>query len=88
MEYFSSFNISFIPRDNNHKEDSLALLASLSNPNNIQGKMSFNVERDFQLSMPNNIEYLQVFENDECWPLTMFWEILGQVDLFWDFDSL
>jgi hypothetical protein len=23
-----------------------------------------------------------------CWPLTKFWEILGQVDLFWDFDSL
>ena len=23
-----------------------------------------------------------------CWPLTMFWEILGQSDLFWDFDSL
>jgi hypothetical protein len=22
------------------------------------------------------------------WPLTKFWEILGQVDLFWDFDSL
>jgi hypothetical protein len=23
-----------------------------------------------------------------CYPLTKFWEILGQVDLFWDFDSL
>ena len=23
-----------------------------------------------------------------CWPLTNFWEILGQVDLFWDFDIL
>jgi hypothetical protein len=23
-----------------------------------------------------------------CWPLTKFWEILGHVDLFWDFDSL
>jgi hypothetical protein len=21
-----------------------------------------------------------------CWPLTKFWEILGYVDLFWDFD--
>jgi hypothetical protein len=23
-----------------------------------------------------------------CWPFTKFWEILGQVELFWDFDSL
>jgi hypothetical protein len=23
-----------------------------------------------------------------CWPLTKFLEILGHVDLFWDFDSL
>jgi hypothetical protein len=23
-----------------------------------------------------------------CWPLTKFWEILGHIDLFWDFDSL
>jgi ribonuclease HI len=47
MESFSSFNISFIPRDKNHKEDSLALAASLSNPDDIQRKMSFQVERAF-----------------------------------------
>ena len=35
MENFSSLNISFIPRDNNQKEDSLALVASLSNPYDI-----------------------------------------------------
>jgi hypothetical protein len=23
-----------------------------------------------------------------CFPLTKFWEFLGHVDLFWDFDSL
>jgi hypothetical protein len=23
-----------------------------------------------------------------CWPLTMFWETLGPIDLFWDFDNL
>jgi hypothetical protein len=22
-----------------------------------------------------------------CWPLTKFWEFLGHVDLFWDFDK-
>jgi ribonuclease HI len=65
MESFSSFNISFIPRDKNHKADSLALVASLSNPDDIQRKMSFQVERAFRPSVPDNIEYLQVFENDE-----------------------
>jgi ribonuclease HI len=41
MEAFSSFNISFIPRDKNRKTDSLALVASLSNPNDVQSKTSF-----------------------------------------------
>jgi ribonuclease HI len=31
MESFNSFNISFIPRDKNHKTNSLALVASLPN---------------------------------------------------------
>ena len=65
MESFSSFNIYFIPRDKNHKADSLALVASLSNPDVIQRKTHFQVERDFRSSMTDNIEYLQVFENDE-----------------------
>jgi hypothetical protein len=25
---------------------------------------------------------------EDYWPLTKFWEFLGHVDLFWDFDSL
>jgi hypothetical protein len=40
-------------------------VASLSNPDDIQSKMSFQVERAFRPSVPDNIEYLQVFENDE-----------------------
>jgi ribonuclease HI len=47
MESFSSFNSSFIPRDKNHKEDSLVLATSLSNPDDIQRKNYFQVERDF-----------------------------------------
>jgi ribonuclease HI len=65
MEYFSSFNIAFIPREKYHKADSLAFVASLSNLDNVQSKTSFQVERGFRPSMPNNVEYLQVFENDE-----------------------
>ena len=41
MESFSSFNISFIPRDKNHKVDSLALAVSLSNPDNVLRKNVF-----------------------------------------------
>jgi ribonuclease HI len=41
MEYFSSFNIAFIPRDKNHRVDSLVLAASLSNPDDVQRKTSF-----------------------------------------------
>jgi ribonuclease HI len=47
MEYFSSFNISFIPRDKNQKADSLDLVASLSNPDDMQIKMYFQVEKLF-----------------------------------------
>jgi hypothetical protein len=65
MESFSSFNIYFIPRDKNHNENSLALATSLSNPEDIQRKTSLQVERVFQPIVPDNIEYLQVFENDE-----------------------
>jgi ribonuclease HI len=65
MEAFCSFNISFIPRDKNQKADSLALAASLSNPDDIQSEMYFQVKRVFRPSVPDNQEYLQVFENDE-----------------------
>jgi hypothetical protein len=65
MEYLSSFNISFIPRDKNHKADSLALAASFLNPDDIKSKMYFQVERALRPFVPDNMEYLQVFENDE-----------------------
>ena len=47
MESFISFNISFIPRDKNKQVDSLALAASLSNPDDMQRKTYFQVERVF-----------------------------------------
>jgi ribonuclease HI len=47
MESLSFFNISFIPRDKNQKADSLASMASLSNPDDIQRKTYFQVERVF-----------------------------------------
>jgi len=43
----------------------LALAASLSNLYDIQRKKTFQVERVFRPSVPNNLEYFQVFENYE-----------------------
>jgi hypothetical protein len=65
MESFSSFNMAFIPRDKNHNVNSLALVASLSNPYDVLRRKNFQVERAFRPSVPDNIEYLQVFDNDE-----------------------
>jgi hypothetical protein len=41
------------------------LEASLSNLDDILRKTYFQVERDFRPSVLDNIEYLQVFDNDE-----------------------
>ena len=65
MQLFSSFNISFVPREQNKKEDSLALVASLFNPDDLQNKNTFQVKRIFRPSMLDNEEYLQLFEKDE-----------------------
>jgi hypothetical protein len=65
MESFISFNISFIPREKNQNPDSLALETSLSNPDDIQRKTYFQVQRIFQAYVPDNLEYLQAFDNDE-----------------------
>jgi ribonuclease HI len=54
MEYFSSFNIYFISRDKNQKENSLALEASLSHPDDVQRKIYFQVKRIFQPSILDN----------------------------------
>jgi hypothetical protein len=62
---FISFNIALILRDKNQKADSLDLEASLSNRDDFLRKKSFQVERSFHPSVPNNNDYLQVFENDE-----------------------
>jgi len=65
MEAFYSFNTSFVPREKNQKADSLALVASLSNPKDIQRKSLFQVKIISRPSVLDNQEYLQVFENDE-----------------------
>jgi hypothetical protein len=65
MHSFSSFNISFVPRERNQKTDSLAVAASLFNPDGFQNHNIFQVKIIFNPSIPDNQDHLQVFENDE-----------------------
>jgi ribonuclease HI len=65
MDSFNFFNTSFIPREKNQKDDALAASASLFNTEYCQGQGTYHVKSIFRPSIPDNQEYLQVFENDE-----------------------
>jgi hypothetical protein len=61
--FFSAFNIVFIPREENTTSDSLAVSASLFRiplPPKINGE----VEVRYRLSIPDNIKHWKVFEDD------------------------
>jgi ribonuclease HI len=66
MESFSSFNLSFIPRERNQKDDSLAVVASLFNPDDFQDKNTFQVKRisgpQF-LTTKNTFKYLRMMKS-------------------------
>jgi hypothetical protein len=57
MDSFNSFNISCIPRENNIKYDSLAIVASLFNLDDSQNKITFHVKIIFRPLIPDNQEY-------------------------------
>jgi ribonuclease HI len=65
MDSFNFFNIYFIPREKNQKDDALAAFASLFNTEDCQGQGTYHVKTIFRPSIPDNQECLQVFENDE-----------------------
>jgi hypothetical protein len=50
--------------------------------------MSHPISQHVSLHQKYFFSSLVAFLMDMCWPLTKFWEILGHVNLFWDFDSL
>jgi ribonuclease HI len=61
--FFSAFNISFIPREENTVVDSLA--ASTSNfrvP--LPPKLRYDVEVKYRPSIPDNVKHWKVFEDD------------------------
>jgi hypothetical protein len=61
---FLSFNINVIPRLHNQQEDSLAKVASTFIPPTIL-KLKYHIEMIYKPSIPNNVHYWKIFEDDE-----------------------
>jgi hypothetical protein len=61
--FFSAFNISFVPREENVMTDSLAISASnfrIPRP----PKLRYDVEVKYRPSIPDNVKHWKVFEDD------------------------
>jgi ribonuclease HI len=61
--FFSAFNITFIPREENTSTDSLAVLASLFRIP-LSSKIHGEVEIRYTPSIPDNVKHWEVFEDD------------------------
>jgi ribonuclease HI len=61
--FFSSFNISFIPREKNALADSLAISASLFRIP-LSPKKKYDVEIKYRPAVPDNVRHWKVFEDD------------------------
>jgi hypothetical protein len=61
--FFSTFNISFIPREENTLVDSLAVSSSLFRIP-LAPKIKYDVEIRYRPSIPDNIKHWKVFEDD------------------------
>ena len=61
--FILAFNISFIPRDANQREHSLALVASTFRPL-IGPNVKYEVEVRHKKTIPYNVKHWQVFSDD------------------------
>jgi ribonuclease HI len=61
--FFSAFNISFIPREENTVADSLATSASIFKVP-LPPKLRYDVEVKYRPSIPDNVKHWKVFEDD------------------------
>ena len=61
--FFSAFNIYFIPREENTLADSLVVSASLFKIP-LSPKIKYDVEIRYRPSVPDNIKHWKVFEDD------------------------
>jgi hypothetical protein len=60
---FSSFNISFIPRDKNTLANSLTVLVSLFRIP-LPPKSKYDVQIKYRPSIPDNVKHWKIFEDD------------------------
>ena len=58
------FELSYIPRALNHLANSLVVYASLSVPPS-PPKLSYDVHVKYRPSLPDNVKFWRVFENDD-----------------------
>jgi hypothetical protein len=61
--FFSEYDISFIPREENFVADSLVVSASRFRIP-IPPKLKYDVEVKYRPSIPNSVKYWKVFEDD------------------------
>ena len=61
---FMFFEPSYIPRALNHLDDSLAISTSLFIPP-LPPRLSYHVQVKYKPSLPDNLKFWRVFENDE-----------------------
>jgi hypothetical protein len=61
--FFSAFNISFIPREENTMADSLAIsMRQFKIP--LPPKLRYDIEVKYRPSIPDNVKHWKVFEDD------------------------
>jgi ribonuclease HI len=75
---FFIFDISYVPRAMNHLFDSLVVSASMFIPP-MPPKLNYEIQVKYRPSLPNNIKYWKVFEDDD--ELSRFLQV---VDEFFD----
>ena len=63
LEGFIEYQLSIIPRNQNHIVDALAIATSVFEIH-IYPNMRYQIEVKYRPSIPNNVKYWQVFEDD------------------------
>ena len=72
---FMFFELSYIPRAMNHLSDSLAVSTSLFVPP-LRRKMSYDIQVKYMPSLPDNVRFWKVFENDD--ELSKFLQVVDE----------
>jgi hypothetical protein len=75
QDFFSIFEISYIPRDMNQLVNSLVVSSSMFIPP-MPPRLSYEIQVKYRPSFPNNIQYWKVFEDDD--ELNIFLQVVDE----------